>query len=89
LTNVAALPNGKNGNAERLIGLIRRECVDHISVLAELHLRHALLSYTQYNEACTHLSLEKDAPVSRTIEQAGYIHCRAVLGGLHDEYVRI
>ena len=53
----------------RLIGSIRRECVDHIIVLDERHTRHVLLSYMKYyNEIRTHLSLDKDAPVSRTIE---------------------
>ena len=59
----------QNGYAERLIGSIRRECVDHIIVLGERHLRHVLLSYMKYyNEIRTHLSLEKDAPVPRAIE---------------------
>ena len=83
-------PRGKNGYAERLIGSIRRECVDHIVVLGERHLRHVLLSYMKYyNEVRTHLSLEKDAPVSRAIETVGHILCRPVLGGLHHQYVRI
>src|ERR1700676_1645452 len=80
----------ENGYAERLIGSIRRECVDHIIVLGERHLRHLLLSYMKYyNQARTHLSLEKDAPVSRAVEQAGQILCRPILGGLHHQYVRI
>ena len=80
----------QNGYSERLIGSIRRECVDHIIILGEQHLRHVLLSYMKYyNEVRTHLSLEKDAPVSRTIERAGHILCRPVLGGLHHQYVRI
>src|ERR1700676_3120707 len=50
----------QNGYAERLIGSIRRECVDHIIVLGERHLRHVLLSYMQYyNEVRTHLSLKQ------------------------------
>jgi transposase InsO family protein len=49
----------QNAYAERLIGSIRRECLDHVVVFGERHLRHVLLSYM------THLSLEKDAPVSR------------------------
>jgi hypothetical protein len=62
----------QNGYAERLIGSIRRECVDHIIVLGERHLRHVLLSYMQYyNEVRTHLSLNKDAPVSRAVDRAG------------------
>src|ERR1700676_4856974 len=55
----------QNGYAERLIGSIRRECLDHVVVFGERHLRHMLLSYMKYhNEIRTHLSLEKDAPVS-------------------------
>jgi hypothetical protein len=58
----------QNGYAERLIGLIRRECVDHIIVWGKRHLQHALLSYMKYyNEVRTHLSLEKDAPVPRAV----------------------
>ena len=80
----------QNGYAERLIGSIRRECVDHIVVLGERHLRQVLLSYMKYyNEMRTHLSLEKDAPVPRAIEVIGHILCRSVLGGLHHQYVRI
>ena len=74
----------QNGYAERLISSIRRECVDHIIVLGERH-RYVLLSYMKYyNEIRTHLSLDKNAPVSRTIERAGHILCRPVR-----QYVRI
>ena len=74
----------QNGYAERLIGSIRRECLDHVVVFGERHLCHLLLSYMKYyNEVRTHLSLEKDAPVSRAVERAGSILCRPVLGGLH------
>jgi len=53
-------------------------------VFGERHLRHVLLSYLKYyNEVRTHLSLEKDAPVSRAVERAGRILCRPVLGGHH------
>jgi transposase InsO family protein len=79
-----------NGFAERLIGSIRRECLDHIIVLGEAHLRRILKSYARYyNETRTHLALDKDAPLSRTVKRAGRILCRPVLGGLHHEYVRI
>ena len=55
----------QNGFAERLIGSIRRECVDHIIVLSEAHLRRILKFYARYyNETRTHLALDKDAPVS-------------------------
>src|ERR1700756_271907 len=56
----------QNGFAERLIGSIRRECLDHIIVLGEVHLRRILKSYARYyNETRTHLALDKDAPLSR------------------------
>ena len=42
-----------------------------------------------YNGARTHLSLEKDAPVSRAVDRAGHILCRPILGGLHHRYSRI
>ena len=80
----------QNGFAERLIGSIRRECLDHIIVLGEMHLRRILKSYARYyNETRTHLALDKDAPLLRTVKRAGRILCRPILGGLHHEYVRI
>src|ERR1700731_270558 len=80
----------QNGFAERLIGSIRRGCLDHIIVLGETHLRRILKSYARYyNETRTHLALDKDAPLSRTVKRAGRILCRPVLGGLHHEYGRI
>jgi transposase InsO family protein len=80
----------QNGFAERLIGSIRRECLDHIIVLGEVHLRRILKFYARYyNETRTHLALDKDAPLSRTVKRAGRILCRPILGGLHHEYVRI
>jgi transposase InsO family protein len=80
----------QNGFAERLIGSIRHECLDHIIVLGEAHLHRILKFYTRYyNETRTHLALDKDAPLSRTVKRAGRILCRPVLGGLHHEYVRI
>jgi len=64
----------QNGVAERLIGSIRRECLDHIIVLGEAHLRRILNSYARYyNETRTHLALDKDAPLSRTVKRAGRI----------------
>src|SRR6202045_251187 len=80
----------QNGFAERLIGSIRRECLDDVIVLGETHLRRILKSYARYyNETRTHLALDKDAPLSRTVKRAGRILCRPVLGGLHHEYIRI
>ena len=79
----------QNAYAERLIGSIRRECLDHIVVFGERHLRHVLLSYMDsYNGTRTHLSLNKDAPISRVAEAAGRILSRPILGGLHHQYAR-
>jgi transposase InsO family protein len=79
----------QNGFAERLIGSIRRECVDHIIVLGEMHLRRVLRSYADYyNSVRTHRSLNKDAPVSRPVQRTGVISSRAILGGLHHRYAR-
>jgi transposase InsO family protein len=80
----------QNGFAERLIGSIRRECVDHIIVLGEVHLRRILRSYARYyNDIRTHRSLDKDAPVSRPVQRTGSISSPAILGGLHHHYVRV
>src|SRR5256712_5687290 len=80
----------QNGFAERLIGSIRRECVDHIVVLGEMHLRRVLKSYARYyNETRTHRSLDKDAPISRPVQRAGSIMSHALIGGLHHHYVRV
>ena len=57
-----------------------------IIVLGEVHLRRILKSYAlYYNETRTHLALDKDAPLSRTVKRAGRILCRPILGGLHHE----
>jgi hypothetical protein len=75
---------------ERLIGSIRRECLDHIVVFGEAHLRRVLKAYAAYyNNVRTHLSLGKDAPLIRPIQRFGNIAARPILGGLHHEYCRI
>ena len=80
----------QNGYAERLIGSIRRECLDHVIVFGEPHLRHLLRSYEQYyNGARTHLSLAKNSPVTRSVRAIGNILPLPILGGLHHYYVRI
>ena len=80
----------QNSFAERLIGSIRRECVDHIVVLGEAHLRRILESYARYyNDIRTHRSLDKDAPAFRPIQRVGNIASHAILGGLHHHYVRV
>ena len=86
----AARSPWQNGYAERLIGSIRRECLDCVVVFGERHLRDLLKSYQRYyNEARTHLSLSKDAPVSRGVQVVGRILCLPILGGLHHQYIRI
>jgi transposase InsO family protein len=80
----------QNAFAERLIGSIRRECVDHIVVLGEAHLRRVLKSYARYyNESRIHRSLSEDAPSPRAIERLGVITSQPVLGGLHHQYCRV
>jgi len=80
----------QNAFAERLIGSIRRECVDHVIVLGEAHLRRVLRSYARYyNEIRTHRSLSKDGPNFRAVQRVGNIKSHAILGGLHHQYVRI
>jgi transposase InsO family protein len=80
----------QNGFAERLIGSIRRECMDHFIVLGEAHLRRILRAYAgYYNDIRTHRSLDKDAPVSRAVQRSGIISSHPILGGLHHHYVRI
>jgi transposase InsO family protein len=79
----------QNGYSERLIGSIRRECLDHVVVFSERHLRHLLNSYQKYyNEARTHLSLHKDAPIPRAVQTIGRTLAVPVLGGLHHQYFR-
>ena len=79
----------QNAFAERLIGSIRRECLDHIVVFGEAHLRRILRSYAHYyNDIRTHRSLDKDAPVSRRVQRTGVISSCAILGGLHHHYAR-
>jgi transposase InsO family protein len=80
----------QNAYVERLIGTIRRECLDHMIVFGEAHLRRILGKYVAYyNESRIHRSLNKDAPFHRAIERVGAITSRPVLGGLHHQYCRI
>jgi transposase InsO family protein len=79
----------QNGHVERLIGSIRRECLDHIVVMGEASLRRTLKAYARYyNEVRTHRSLDKDTPEFRPVQLTGSIYSRPVLGGLHHHYVR-
>jgi transposase InsO family protein len=80
----------QNGYAERLIGSIRRECLDHIVVFGEAHLRQILAACAgYYNELRTHLPLDKDSPTHRPIHRYGQIAAWPILGGLHHQYCRI
>jgi putative transposase len=82
----------QNAYVERLIGSIRRECLDHVIVLNEAGLRRILKLYLDYYErTMTHLSLDKDAPVSRPIQRAGTGRIVEIpqVGGLHHRYERI
>jgi transposase InsO family protein len=80
----------QNGFAERLIGSIRRECLDHMVVFGEAHLRRILRSYARYyNDLRTHRSLDKDARVSRPVQRTGSIKSSPILGGLHHHYARV
>ena len=93
ITEVLTAPQSpwENPFAERLIGSIRRECLDHVLVLSERHLRRILTQYfAYYHRARTHLSLEKDAPDGRPIERLapGRVVQIAEVGGLHHRYVR-
>src|SRR3989440_1515199 len=82
----------QNPFAERLIGTLRRELLDHVIVLSEGHLRRRLRSYLRYYHGSrTHLALEKDAPQPRAVEppQLGRVVALPHVGGLHYRYVRL
>ena len=81
----------QNPYAERLIGSITRECLDHVIVLGEQHLRRILTRYTvYYHGARTHLALEKDAPTPRRVHAPieGPVVAFPEVGGLHHRYER-
>ena len=81
----------QNAYAERVIGSIRRECLDHVVVIGERHLRRILSTYVDYyNRTRTHLSLTKDSPEPRTVQRPSQGRVVSVprVGGLHHEYLR-
>ena len=87
---VAPASPWQNGFAERLIGSIRRECLDHVIVFGETDLGRILRSYERnHNDIRTHRSLDKDAPVARPVQRTGSIKSFPILGGLHHHYVRV
>ncbi len=80
----------QNPFAERVIGTLRRECLDHMIILNEIHLYNILHEYIfeYYNVSRTHMSLGKDSPEHRTIQKDGKIVSKPILGGLHHIYSR-
>jgi putative transposase len=93
LTEVLTAPASpwQNAYAERVIGTIRRECLDHTIILGERHLRRTVQRYVDYyNGVRTRLSLKKDAPRRRAVQLSsnGVIRSRRHCGGLHHEYYR-
>jgi transposase InsO family protein len=86
----AARSPWQNGHTERLIGSIRRECLDHIVIFGEAHLRRIRAAYAAYyNDLRTHLSLDKDPPRHRPVRRFGDLAALPILGGLHHAYCRI
>jgi transposase InsO family protein len=81
----------QNPICERVIGTLRRECLDHMIILNEKHLHSVLDEYINnyYNISRTHMSLEKDSPVHRPVQANGKIVSRPILGGLHHVYSRV
>ncbi|NCF20617.1 MAG: transposase [Haliea sp.] len=82
----------QNPYAERVIGTIRRECLDHVIILNERHLRRILREYFSYYHTCrTHLSLQKDTPEPRPVEplEMGRVVAFPRIGGLHHRYERV
>jgi len=79
----------QNGYCERLIGSIRRECLDHLIIMNESHLRAILRSHIHYyNTQRTHLGISKDSPEPREVQTRGKIDKVAVVNGLHHYYFR-
>jgi transposase InsO family protein len=80
----------QNAYVERLIGTLRRECLDHVLIYGERHLRRILTLYSlYYNETRTHLGLGKDTPLRRSVQRSGTIVTIPILSGLHHRYARI
>ena len=82
----------QNPYAERLVGSVRRECLDHVIVLGERHLHRILKSYfAYYHRSRTHLSLGKDAPEPRAVHppSMGQVVALSEVGGLHHRYERL
>jgi transposase InsO family protein len=82
----------QNPFVERVVGTLRRDCIDHVVVFNENHLRRLLRDYLSYYHSCrTHLSLEKDSPEPRKVElpDQGNVVEFPMVGGLHHRYRRL
>ena len=80
----------QNPYAERLIGSIRRECLNHFVILNARHLKRTLATYfAYYHSSRTHLGLDKQCPLPRQVASVGRIVAIAQLGGLHHRYERV
>src|SRR6266404_3901139 len=80
----------QNAYVERLTGTLWRECLDHVLIYGERHLRRILTLYSlYYNETRTHLGLGKDTPLRRSVQRSGTIVTTPILFGLHHRYARI
>ena len=80
----------QNAYVERLIGSIRRDCLDHLIIVDERHLRSVLRDYAAYyNWLRTHLSLNKDAPLGRPVQSHGALRQLPHFCGLHHSFVRM
>jgi putative transposase len=94
ITEVITAPRSpwQNAYVERVIGSIRRECLDYIVIFNERHLRRVLSSYVDYYQRTrTHLSLDKDCPEPRSIQPRGVGRVIAIpqVGSLHYRYERL
>jgi transposase InsO family protein len=79
----------QNGYVERVIGSIKRECLDQVIILNESHLRSILTNYiSYYNKYRTHLGINKDSPEGRPVQREGKIDKIPVVNGLHHVYFR-
>jgi putative transposase len=81
----------QNGYAERFVGTLRRELLDHVIVLGKRHLRRLVQSHAAYyNEDRPHMALDRDAPVSRAVDppSSGRVIAFPRVAGLHHRYAR-
>ena len=93
ITELMSAPRSpwQNPYIERLIGTVRRECLDHVIVLNERHLGRVLRGFVEYYQGNrTHLGLAKECPVPRSVEppELGHVRKRPMVGGLHHRYFR-